>query len=103
MRTTADRSSDREGAAGALPRKPFIAFTFELPSAAAAQQTPAAPAAQPAAQSTPKEALDDEDDMPAPRPPEGTIAGKWRTPKASNIPLDSVVFCLEVHGEHVRR
>jgi len=108
----AERStSDREGAAGTLPRKPFIAFTFELPSASAAeQQTPAiagpqtpspAPRETLARQSTPQ-ALEEEDEMPAPRPPEGTVAGKWRTSKAS-VPLDSVAFCLEVHGEHVRR
>lgn len=66
-----------------IPRKPFVAFSFELP--------PGQVQAQPSAER--EELL---------RPPQGTVAGRWRTSDVSTSIPDDALFCLEVHGENVR-
>lgn len=66
-----------------MARKPFVAFDFELP--------PGQAQAQPSAER--EELL---------RPPQGTVAGRWRTSDASTSIPDDALFCLEVHGENVR-
>lgn len=95
-----DAPPDRSPApAGALPRKPFLHFLFELPPPTSANPSPAPAPLQeeaPAAWSPREEEAEAE---PYVKLPDGAVAGTWR--KTSSNSQAEALFCLEVHGDSV--
>jgi len=99
----AEAAAQREASPAAKPKPPVEGRATIAASASGARAGSPATSSSPAKSPTPEVAPPSEEEVELQRPAEGTVAGRWRSSEAGNYSLpEDAVFCLEVHGDHVR-